>query len=55
LTAATKVEKAGAKKDDPTTPATAADIQVGGNVAVTGAEGGAAERVLILAKKKKAA
>lgn len=55
LTAATKVEKAGAKKDDPTTPATAADIAVGGAVAVTGAEGGAAERVLIMGKKKKAA
>lgn len=53
LNAGTKVEKAGAKKDDPTTPAAVADIQVGGYVMVTGAEGGAAERVLIVGKKKK--
>jgi len=53
LNAQTKVEKAGAKKDDPATPAAVADIQVGLAVAVVGAEGGAAEKVIISAKKKK--
>jgi hypothetical protein len=53
VNASTKVEKAGAKKDDPATPAAIADVQVGQNVIVVGTEGGVAEKITILQKKKK--
>lgn len=51
LNAQTKVEKAG-KKDEAAVPAAVADITVGSYVAVVGAEGGAAEKVTIMKKKK---